>query len=350
MRKLILAGLAVAAVGAAPPGPRFLRRHAILGGEREPVRCFAFAPGGKILATGGGVHDKKTRRQVAGIALWDVASGKLRTTWETQRGVSNALGFSPDGKTLVSSSVSLERTHWEVASGRRERTLGAAGAAAAPGGLHFSADGKRVGVCGHRLSLVWEAATGREIARHERTIGDPGSILSHDLRLVAAPNHQDVDLWDVGTGKLVRSLLDHRGKVCSLSLSRDDRLLAVGCYRTTDDDEYVGEVRVWDVTRGKKKLAIGLGELVCRGVALAPAGDVLAVAGSLGLHGPAELRVFDLSFGGELARLRPRGVRWIGSLTFRPDGRMLAAACDNAVRLWTVQKPGGPGKAKSTPK
>jgi WD40 repeat protein len=348
----MLACLALAAVAAAPPGLPVLRNHAILSGHSDRVAALAFSPDGKLLAAASRKPDTKTRRWSSEIKLWDVETGKARATWVGHTYEPAALGFSPDGKKLVSITRHSEAIQWDMQTGKP-------GTATEPT-VHinwarevvFSADGKRCGTCGDGTTLVWDSASGEELFRHERKIPGRGSILSHDLSLIAAPNHQDVDLWDVRTGKLVRSLLDHRGNVGALALSRDDRLLAAGCCRLMANSAYASEVWLWDMSLGRRKLVIPLGELLCWQVALSPAGDLLAVAGTLGLMGPGEVRLFEIPSGGELARSRLSfAPLTAGNLTFRPDGNMLAAVCrDRTVRLWAVRRTGSAGGAKRVPK
>jgi WD40 repeat protein len=352
MHRLMMAGLALTAVAAAPPDLPVLRPHAVLRGHAGPVSCLAFRPDGKLLAAGSRGLDRKKPRRWGEIKLWDVANGKQRAMWEGHQDEPSALSFSPDGKTLVSVTPYREGTLWNVADGKAVRAFPARRLSGTVAEVRFSADGKRIGMSGEESAIVWDARSGQELFHHERKIRGWRSIMGHGLRLVASPNHQDVDLWDVRTGKLVRSLLDHRGGVQALSFSRDDGLLAVGCFRTTDDYEYVSEVWLWDVPGGQRKRTILLGNLGCHGVALSPSGDLLAVAGSLDLRGAPEIRLFATSSGDELARLRLSvELHGISPLAFRPDGQMLAAACsDGAVRLWAVQRPVAPGGPKRAPK
>jgi WD40 repeat protein len=161
--------------------------------------------------------------------------------------------------------------------------------------------------------------------------------MNHGLRLLATANHQDVDLWDVRTGKLVRSFLDHPGRVDGLAFSGDDRLLAANCIRERDDNESVTEVWLWDVQRGRRKWAISLGNLYSRSVVLSHDGTLVAVAGWLDIAGAGQVRLFETTSGRELARIQPRGVYSIYYPTFSRDGKMLAAICNDGVRLWTVR-------------
>jgi WD40 repeat protein len=340
MRRILLAG-AVLALVAAAPAPTVLRPRAVLPGHAENVACIAFSPDGTVLAVGSQGYDRITRERRGEIKLWDLATGQARATWEGHKEGPSALAFSPNGKALFSVSSSFERITWDVATGKALRSFPAMREASVQC-LRISADGKQAGACGFGSALVWGAGDGKELYSPALPPPHWGGILSHDLRLIAAPNHQDVDLWDVRTGKMVRSLLDHRGRAEALSFSRDDRLLAVGISRAVDGAEYESEAWLWDVARGLHTRTFALGNLYCRCVGLSPAGDVLAVGGSFDVHGPRQLRVFDTGSGRELARssLPPGADRWITNLTFSPDGRLLAAGCgDRTVRLWSVHRP-----------
>ena len=350
MHRWMLVVLALAVIAAAPPRPSVLRPRGALVGHSWKVSCLAFRPDGKLLASGSLGSDRNVSARRGEVRLWDLTSNECEEIWKGHQDEPTALAFSPDGNKVVSVTSSLERIHWDTKAGKAERTLQASPRRAEVRSLVFGRDGKQIGACGSSSWLIWDAGSGKELHRHERKIDSGGSILGHSLRLLAAPNHQDVDLWDVSTGKRVRSLLDHCGRVGSLSFSRDDRRLAVSCTRRTDDDRDISAVWLWDVGRGQRERVIPLGNLGPSSMALSADGALLAVAGSLDGRDSAELRLFATATGSELARLRPDGVQEVRHLAFGPDAKMLAAACDREVRLWFVVapraagRPGSPGR------
>ncbi len=85
------------------------------GGGTGIVRCAAFSPDGKTLATG----------DCAGaVKLWDVAAGMKNTaTFYGQTDEIPALAFSSDGETLASVDDDDEIKLWDVASGRNTATF-----------------------------------------------------------------------------------------------------------------------------------------------------------------------------------------------------------------------------------
>jgi WD40 repeat protein len=80
-------------------GGRVVLRDTVTGKERISLtpadRQVAFSPSGKTLAlvTARGFQSE--------VTLYDVATGKLRATWETLDGGPRLVAFSPDGKTLA---------------------------------------------------------------------------------------------------------------------------------------------------------------------------------------------------------------------------------------------------------
>jgi WD40 repeat protein len=68
---------------------------AVLTGHRLPVRCLAYSPDGKRLASGG--QDEE-------IKLWDIATGQALLSLPEQSGHIQSLVFSPNGHRLAASS------------------------------------------------------------------------------------------------------------------------------------------------------------------------------------------------------------------------------------------------------
>src|SRR5262249_20627908 len=123
------------------------------------VTCVAFAPGGKLLATGG--HDKA-------VVVWDAATGKERVRLVGHKTGIEAVAFSADGRLLASggggpygkgSEERMVRV-WDVAGGKELAGFGKLGVTVRS--LAFSRDGKTLaaGFADHSVRL-WEVASGK---------------------------------------------------------------------------------------------------------------------------------------------------------------------------------------------
>jgi hypothetical protein len=92
-----------------------------------------------------------------------------------------------------------------------------------------------------------------------------------------SPNYQDVDLWDLATGKERTSLLDHRGAVNRMAFSADVRTLVVGSCRYEESGRYFGEVRLWDLATGKERGTLKERPGSLRNLVLSPDGKLLVL-------------------------------------------------------------------------
>ena len=231
----------------------------------DDVVCVCFSPDGKRLASGGAAAP-----QVGAVLLWDVATGAKVRSFEGQGGTVLALAFSSDGKRLASGSTDKTARVWDVTSGKELRRISRQRLpvyklAFAPGDAELTVWG------GEQLIHFWDLATGKRTRRfegHQTYI--ESMALSPDGRLIASGSSGDVRLWDPATGKEAHRLTDLNGNIGSVAFSAC-QVLATGSYG--------GMIRLWDPATGK-----------------------------------------------ELRSLKAPG-RWIGRLAFSPDGRMLAAWC-----------------------
>jgi RNA polymerase sigma factor (sigma-70 family) len=280
------------------------REVRVLRGERPDwFSCLAFSPDGKALAAAGYTWDERGRR-ISLVALWDPATGKLRTRWlgRQDKEMIRCLAFSPDGKTVATGGMEVFKAAapqpvrlWDVATGKEIRRLD--GHQGAIGALAFSGDGKTL------ASVRW----------------------AHTFPV--KPN--SVRLWEVATGKESRRLEGLGGPVQALAVAPVGRTLATG-----GDG---GVVRLWDLDTGKERRQIPGHKGPVRALAFSPDGKTLAVGADSSYGGPA-LRLWDAAAGKELPRL-PEQPFHVEALAFTPDGKRLAASGyrDHTIHLWDLQ-------------
>ena len=236
------------------------------------IRCIAFSPDGKFLATGGLHQDHD-------VKLWDIEQGEQR--WSiTFEESAKSITFSPDGRYIATyftadvvrvlriedgtaAPFELDREKWD---GRRERnppaehTSEGIRVSFSPNGKHlinlganntirvrdietgaivqtltgtdgyiktmgFSAEGNYLGIRIRYENAVelWSQET---IARFPHEMRVMTAELSDDGALLATGGRDNkVRLWDVETQKLHQTLSGHIGPIQVLTFSPDGTLL-----------------------------------------------------------------------------------------------------------------------------
>src|SRR6185295_12290831 len=98
------------------------------------VASVTFSPDGKLLATASAGND---------VRLWELPSGKLRTTLKGHIQSVIAVSFSPDGKTLATGGMDGKVKLWNVATHQELATFPLGGLIPT---LGFSPDGRLLAV------------------------------------------------------------------------------------------------------------------------------------------------------------------------------------------------------------
>ncbi len=175
-----------------------------------------------------------------------------------------------------------------------------------------------------------------------------------------------IRLWDMTSGKEIRSFIGHAGWIYSIAVSPDGKTAAScdqtgsckiwdiisgkeihtmrGVYPVTFSPngkllvvtEQNGTIRVWDFeTKKEIKVLSGHTEMV-NAIAFSPDGKTL-ISGSGDLRGKDNsIKLWDIVNGTEIRTLTGHTKR-VKSLAFSPDGRNIVSGSeDNTIRLWDI--------------
>ncbi len=330
------------------PGRVLLRRsntRDFSGFDRPSV---AYSPDGKTLAIGRvESHNTKDGEYLSSytvVSLSDVGLGRERARIDGPIDEMCAVAFSPDGRTLA---VGLAR---EVKlydpETRQERSALRTSGAGDFAHLAFSADGQRLVAASDHSVIVWDLATGCEVASldaRSKMVNDVA--ISSDGRTIAVASTGPVicrpigpfglfgvacrteggyvRLWDMATKQEYRSL-EHQGTAYTVSFAPDGRTLASGG----------GDgAKLWDLAKGRVRKIIA-DPVFCS--AYAPDGRTLALGTGewVSIEGGGEVRLWDMIGGRVRAVLRGRDRA--RSLAFAPDGRSLVTGSSQGVVLWDL--------------
>ncbi|MCP4213267.1 MAG: hypothetical protein GY765_01365, partial [bacterium] len=190
----------------------------------------------------------------------------------------------------------------------------------------FSGDGNRIvsGSSDYTLRL-WDVASGREI----RTFtGHTGSILSVAFSVdgetvVSASKDKTLRLWDANSGRKIRTFKGHTEWVRSVAFAGDGKTFV-----SASDD---ATLRLWEVKSGREiRTFTGYPHWVG---AVAFSGDG---KNFIFVNNYKTIHLWNASSGREIRTFKGH-TEWIKSVAFRGDGKaFVSASIDKTLRLWDV--------------
>jgi WD40 repeat protein len=192
--------------------------------------------------------------------------------------------------------------------------------------VSYSPDGKTLasGSVDNTVKL-WDVVTGKELKTlngHQNWVWSV-SFSPDGKTLASGSADNTVKLWDVGTEKELKTLKGHQGTVRSVSFSPDGKTLA-----SASDDSMV---KLWDVVTGKELKTLKGHQGEVRSVSYSPDGKTLASASA-----DKTVKLWDVGTGKELKTLKGHQDKVYG-VSYSPDGKILASASvDKTVKLWDV--------------
>jgi WD40 repeat protein len=202
--------------------------------------CQAISADGALLAAGG--YDAR-------VKLCDVATGKLIRTFEGHRGPVSSVAFTPDGRTVVSTSFENGMRIWEVATARQTRFIDHRG-----DGVAVSPDGKQLAAAGPRKqgTVLWDLGTGKELRSWD--LETRCVAFSPDGRTLAAAGGSTIRLLDLGADGKELKVLTTPGSISAVMFRPDGKMLASAARDI--DENYVGVIRAWDLSTGDVRFTL----------------------------------------------------------------------------------------------
>jgi WD40 repeat protein len=297
--------------------------------------AFALSPDRKVLALAINENQfaRYDRRRTV-VKLREVSTGKELARFNGLAASVATLVFSSDSKMLAAASEG-GLVVWDVATRKEIVRFADSGAH-----LSFSHDGKELVSGRERQVTRWSLGMKEEIATFKLLVPARGFLMTHDFKTLAVPNYEEIELWDLTTGKIRLILSGHRGVTGIGGFSDDDKSLLTTSSRTVYDGNYeahwVGEIKVWDTLTGRELHTIKgkFGQAIA--LALSPNGMLLALNNWPALDSDGELRVLEIPSGIERFKHKIKA-RAFQHASFVGNERLLVIEhLDKGLKFWEV--------------
>jgi WD40 repeat protein len=252
--------------------------------------------------------------------------------------------FLPDGKTALACCLSDKVLVYDVATGKERSSFEAHkdGVWA----MALSADGKFLATAGgDKLVRLWDVADFKEVRTYEGQSKEVLSVaFSPDGKTLASGGADgSIRTWDVNSAKMKSSWQAHELKVLGVAFSQDGKTLTSGGTCTAvvpgvaRGAVQADFVRLWDPAKGK---ALRTHQLRGAVVSYSPDGRTLLAAGnyisSRMIDNGVNVRSSgtNVSLGTALKDLAWNEIKGVGSIaSFSPDGRLVAVAYGNRLHV-----------------
>ncbi|KAI1176475.1 vegetative incompatibility protein HET-E-1 [Nemania sp. FL0916] len=279
------------------------------------ITSVAFSPDGRFIASGG--HDNV-------VKLWAANTGDLLQTFQGHNGTTGSVTFSPDGRLIASGSSDKTIRLWTVEIDSQSRTPdGHDGHDGHINSIAFSHDNRLIASGSWDTTVQLRATTSGALLR---TFGEDKQPItsitfSPNDGLIASTSfvEEGIRLWDVPTGRPLRTLKGHSRCAGPMTFSPDSRILASVSQNTT---------WIWATNTGHLQRYGSCGKSHSA-VAFSPNGQLLA-SGS----GEGTIRVLAVS-SGALLQFMQVDYTVVKSIAFSPDSKFIASGYnDDKIRLW----------------
>ncbi len=287
-------------------------------GHSSFVLACAFSPDGRLVASGS---------RDATIRIWDIETGQQLHLLEGHKNDVTCCAFSPDGQLLVTGAGEIPGSDKGVQLDDVAKLQGSeigSGGERFPGEIKWRLNNQPNG-CQDSTLLVWEVKSGRLIRSIE---GHAASIFScafsPDGRIVLSGSRDNtLRTWDEKTGKEIHRFQGHTRTVCACGFSPDGRRIVSGSKDKT--------LRIWEAETGRELRRFDeKHRWYVSSCAFSPDGKVVALGSWRNLY------LLDPETGRDLPGIKNHP-KLVFSCAFSPDGKRIASGSeDGAIRIWDV--------------
>jgi WD40 repeat protein len=197
----------------------------VISGQVDEINSLAFSPDGQTLVSGGADST---------IKIWHAGARDLIDILHKHNGMVRCVAFTPDGRMLATGGDDRKIMFWDLM--QRQVSIALSLDDTAAHSLAFSQDGNTLITGSYRKIKVWRLSEGGRIVDFN---SQPEHILighSHIVHslavstdgnlLVSGSRDRTIKMWDLETGKIIRTLKGHQDGVYAIALSPDDKIIA----------------------------------------------------------------------------------------------------------------------------
>lgn len=153
--------------------------------------------------------------------------------------------------------------------------------------------------------------------------GEPPIAISPDSKTLACGNRDgSITLWNLHTGKRLRTLRGHSGNILFLAINPDGQTLVTGSQDKS--------IKIWDLHTGEQIGILKRPSNPFSSVAISPDGQTLA-SSSPGRG----IKLRNLHTHKEECTLQEK-LPFVSSLAISPDGQTLVSGGDGSIKLWNL--------------
>lgn len=292
----------------------------------KPVRAVAIPADGKVVAAGRGnqVHlYKPTGEHLKALVDPNLKTADGKTAPAAHISLVESMAFSNDGKVLATGGYQ-EVKFWDPESGALKQTL--TGFSDRVVAMHYSPDGKYLATGGGPATedgevKIFEAASLKPVVELKSPHSDTvlGVCFSPDsTKLATCGADKFVKVWEVPSGKFLKSFEGHTHHVLDVGWKPDGKLLASGGADMA--------LKVWDYEKGEQARTQpnAHAKQITRLVFVGKAGLFLTAGGD------ATVKLWNVDNGGN-QRTYPGAADYLFAVAASADGKLVASGGEEGV-------------------